>query len=439
MVMPKTRSRRRVVVVDNTTLARAIGARIRQKRLERGLSQRALAEDRFTPSYISALETGAVKPSMAALAYLAERLECSINDLLGAQPRAPARTGLRLEADLRLASGEWPEAGTLFADLLESASGDSERAELFRGLSEALVRQRRGADAIRPASEAVSLFDHLQRSDDAAEARYWLAAAHYQAENAEEAQAIYRALLEHAHAGEPPSSDFRARVLIAAANAEIWSGDRERAAAYLEEARSLTDAMGDKQRAAFLLSLALSYRDSGDLEAAVRAGQRSLALYESLDARREQVTLENGLALAHLGLGSIDKAETHAARASQLAVALGAEELSTHVTDTLAQIALARRDWPRAVELADEALAKAREYQNRHAEVDGLLTRARAHAGAGNTNAAIADFEAATNRARDSASKRQLRSALSSLGEHLADQGRHADAVKAYKELVTLG
>lgn len=89
--------------------------------------------------------------------------------------------------------------------------------------------------------------------------------------------------------------------MIAAANTEIWSGDRERAATHLEEARSFADAMDDQQRAAFLLSLALSYRDSGDLEAAVRAGQRSLALYESLDARREQVTLENGLALAHLG------------------------------------------------------------------------------------------------------------------------------------------
>ncbi|MDQ3690809.1 MAG: tetratricopeptide repeat protein, partial [Chloroflexota bacterium] len=242
----------------------------------------------------------------------------------------------------------------------------------------------------------------------------------------------------HAHAGKHPTSDFRARVLIATANAEIWSGDRGRAATYLEEARSLADDMGDHQRAAFLLSLALSYRDNGDLEAAIRAGQRSLALYESLDARREQVTLENGLALAHLGLGSLDKAEAHAVRASEMAHALAAEELLTHVNDTLAQIALARQDWPRAVALADDALAIARRYENRHAEIDGLLTRARTHAGQNKAGAAIEDFEAGALLARDIGSKRQLRNALSSLGEFLADQGRHADAVAAYRELVAI-
>ncbi|MDQ3690500.1 MAG: helix-turn-helix domain-containing protein, partial [Chloroflexota bacterium] len=172
-----------MAVVDNSALARAIGTRIRQKRLERGLSQRALARDRFTPSYISALETGAVKPSMAALSFLAERLECSINDLLGEQPRANPRTGLRLEADLRLASRSWAEASALFSDLLESTTGDNERAELLRSLSEALVRQGKSHEAIAIASEAVNLFERLLRTPDAAEARYWLAGAHYQASN----------------------------------------------------------------------------------------------------------------------------------------------------------------------------------------------------------------------------------------------------------------
>lgn len=348
--MTKTRSRRRVVVVDNTALAKAIGARIRQAREERGLSQRALAAERFTPSYISALETGSVKPSMASLAYLAARLGCAMSDLLDGPATPDPLAGLRLEADLRLASGDWDQASRLFTDLANASRDDRERAEVLRGLSEALVRQSQSAEAITAASEAISLFDHQERAADAAEARYWLAAAHYQAENVAEARAIYAALLEQVHGGEPPTADFRARVLVAAANAEIWTGDRKRAAALLEEARALADSMGDKPRAAFLLSLALSYRDSGDLEAAVRVGQRSLALYASLDARREQVILENGLALAHLGLGSVAKAESHAARASELAAQLHAADLEAHITDTTAQIAAARRDWPRAID-----------------------------------------------------------------------------------------
>jgi tetratricopeptide (TPR) repeat protein len=196
--------------------------------------------------------------------------------------------------------------------------------------------------------------------------------------------------------------------------------------------------MGDKQRAAFLLALALSYRDSGDLEGAVRAGHRSLALYASLDAQREQVTLENGLALAYLGLGAIDKADMHAARARELASELGASELEAHITDTMAQIALARRDWPQAIELATTAVTRAAADENRHAEVDGLLTRARASFGARDNGAAIADYQRAAAIAREATSLRQLRAVLAELGDLLASEGRHADAVAAYKEVVSI-
>jgi len=436
--MTKTRSRRHVVVVDNTSLARAIGARIRRARQQAGLSQRALAADRFSPSYISALETGSVKPSMAALSYLAERLDCSINDLVDDARSVGPRTGQRLEADLRLASGDWERAAQLFRDLLASVSQEAERGELLRGLSEALVRQDRAREAIDPASRAVELFERLGRASDAAESRYWLAAAHYRAENVGEAKAIYRALLERVHADEPPTADFRGRLLVAAANAEIWSGDRHLAANYLEEARGLADGMGDKQRAAFLLSLALSYRDSGDLEGAIRAGQRSLALYASLDARREQVTLENGLALAYLGLGVIDKAGTHAARARELANELGASELEAHIADTMAQIALARRDWPRAIALAGTALSLAEAGGNRHAEVDALLTRGRAHSGAGDGAAEIADYERAVSVARTAEPMRQLRAALGALADALVSSGRHAEAVAVFQEIVNI-
>lgn len=91
-----------------------------------------------------------------------------------------------------------------------------------------------------------------------------------------------------------------------------------------------------------------------------------MALFFALDARREQVILENSLALAYLGLGSIDKADTHAARASQLRAELGASELEAHIIDTMAQIALARRDWPRAIELATIAVTRGEADENRH-------------------------------------------------------------------------
>src|SRR3972149_2908308 len=68
-----TRQRRRVVV-DDSALARGIGARLKAARLKADLTQQQLAGDRYTKAYVSALEHGHVKPSMAALNFLSTRL-----------------------------------------------------------------------------------------------------------------------------------------------------------------------------------------------------------------------------------------------------------------------------------------------------------------------------------------------------------------------------
>src|ERR671925_2254995 len=101
--MTATRARRRRVIVDNRQLARDIGERIRRARLGAGLTQQALAGDRYTKAYISALENGIARPSMAALDYLAPRLGTTASEILA----DPSVAWARVEADLALASGEW--------------------------------------------------------------------------------------------------------------------------------------------------------------------------------------------------------------------------------------------------------------------------------------------------------------------------------------------
>lgn len=51
-----------------------IGKRLRQARLEAGLSQRQLCADVITRNMLSLIENGSARPSMDTLAYLAERL-----------------------------------------------------------------------------------------------------------------------------------------------------------------------------------------------------------------------------------------------------------------------------------------------------------------------------------------------------------------------------
>jgi transcriptional regulator with XRE-family HTH domain len=56
-----------------------VGDRIRQRRLELGLSHRGLACDGVSPAYISRLEANMRQPSMKALRKLASRLDVSVH------------------------------------------------------------------------------------------------------------------------------------------------------------------------------------------------------------------------------------------------------------------------------------------------------------------------------------------------------------------------
>jgi transcriptional regulator with XRE-family HTH domain len=347
---------RNVIVVDNSHVARRVGERIRQARLRAGLTQAALSKGRYTAAYISALERGLAKPSMAALTFLSERLGVSIPDLV-AEERPLAG---RLEADLLLASGQPQEALDRYDALLDAAGEDRRhRAELLRGRAEALCRLDRGADAIRPASEAAELFDALGAPADAAWARYWLAGAHFLTDNSAEAQGIYQQLLAEERAGLQVAPDFRFRLLTQLGNAEAWDGNAERALTYMEEARSLLDNISLRQRAAFLSGLALQYRFAGDLERSIRVGHESLALYHAADTERDQAVLENNMAMNYLDLGNASRAEEHLRHARELAERHDDARLLSEITEAEARLAFGRDDLELAAERAQAALAAA--------------------------------------------------------------------------------
>ena len=60
-----------------------LGAKLRQARLEAGLSQRALCGDVITRNMLSQIESGKACPSVATLQYLAKQLEKPVSFFLG--------------------------------------------------------------------------------------------------------------------------------------------------------------------------------------------------------------------------------------------------------------------------------------------------------------------------------------------------------------------
>jgi tetratricopeptide (TPR) repeat protein len=427
--MPRTKTIARPTAED-ADLARRIGTRIREARLRAGLTQQQLAGDRYTKAYVSALETGIARPSMVALNYLSERLRLAPSHFLD----TPNPAWTRLQADLQLASGEWQAAADGYAELLDSAPDDLSRAQLLRGRAEALARLGRGREAASAATEAVRLFSDAGRATDVALARYWLAYGLYLSDNEANARSLLQGLVEQVRSGLVVEPDFEMRLLIALASVESRSGEHGRSLAYREEARGLADDLDDRRRATFLVGLAISYRETGDIEAAIRTGTQAMALYRAAGAVLESATIENDLALAYLASGNVGRARELAETAEHQAQRNDDDRLLAAILDTRAQIALDAGERDEALELARRARELGRTSGNQLAELAAVLTEARVQVDASDLAAAEESYRHAAHLARSGPSPARVRQVLREWAGLRARQGDHRGAYELTTE-----
>lgn len=423
------RTTHRRIVVDDSALARRIGSRLREARKAAGLTQQQLAEGRYTKAYVSALENGLSKPSMASLSFFAERLGMPVGRFVDGGPTAWSR----LEADLALASGQWQQAADTYRGLLDADPTPPQRAELLLGLAEALARLDRGPAAAAAAGEAARLFTELARPADAALATYWLSCAEHEQGNTVEARTLLRGILDKVRAGLRVQPDYEIRLLMALSSNESRDGNHAAALAYLEEIR-VADRLDDRRRAAYLYDLAYSYRETGDFEGAIRAGIGCLALFQAAEAELESGALENDLALSYLALGNGEKAGELATCARARFERLDDGRWLAHVVDTQARIALAGGAADDGIRLAREALELAERSSNEKAAVSASLTLARAEIALGRNADALADYERAADLARHGTSTARLREVLAEWADMLARAGELERALDIMRE-----
>ena len=422
------RSRRRVVV-DQRALARSIGARIRAARLAAALTQQELAGDRYTKAYISALELGHAKPSMAALDYLAPRLGTTPDALLTDH----ASRWTRVDADLHLAAGRHAEAAEAYSDLAAAATDRVTRGELLLGAGEAYARMRDVVRAGPAIAAAVQLLGKGGSPADQIRAQYWQAWVHMHLNDPEEARRLLLDLLrgDLAIADDP---DIEVRIRIALASIESDHGSPELGRQYLEEARDRVDGLDLRRRAVYYDVLTRSRLQAGDAEAAIRAGLEAITLYRAADQSADVAILENELAMVFTTLGNLDRAADLAATARSAAEGIGDRRLVGHILDTQAGIALRRGDAAEAETLADRSIAIEAEIGPAYEQIDARITRAKALAALGRTEDADAAWRDAADGARALASPFRRKRILSAYAEALAADGRHAEAYEVMRE-----
>jgi transcriptional regulator with XRE-family HTH domain len=340
-----------------------IGQRLRRLRLERGLSQRALAEPGVSYAYISRIEAGTRQPSVKALRKLAPKLGVSADYLeTGSDLSEGQHRELRLadaELQLRLALEEPEGAAHTLRELLDEA--------LAVGDAQTAVRTRivlgKAALADGRAAEAVELLEPAAQDEDLSpgsrpDVFYELGRAYAYLGRIDKAISLYDRCLEETRDNEPENVAALVRYATALSYALADAGQLDRAQEVLSE---VVDDSGDAlaepgAQMRLYWSLARLAGMRGEHSSSLNYARRALALVEATEDTVE-------LGRAHLLCGYILVAQEDAARAQHH---LGrAEELlaaSTKPTDIAylrteqAKAALLVRDGNEAVRRARESL-----------------------------------------------------------------------------------
>jgi tetratricopeptide (TPR) repeat protein len=151
--------------IDNPA---AVGRRLRQTRIDAGLSQRALAFPGCTPAYISRIEAGQRIPSLQLLRELANRIGVDVEYLARGDAASAAVTDPLAEAELELRLGDVEAAEEHFTAVASAdETPDHQRARALAGLGQIAFGKGENAGAIKVFEQALELRPRLEVDDPA--------------------------------------------------------------------------------------------------------------------------------------------------------------------------------------------------------------------------------------------------------------------------------
>ena len=224
--------------IDNPA---AVGRRLRQTRVEAGLSQRALAFPGCTPAYISRIEAGQRIPSLQLLRELAKRIGVDVEYLARGDEAEAALTDPLAEAELELRLGNVDLAGERFADVASATDvHERQRARALAGLGQIAFGKGDYRSAIEVFERALETWPQLEGDDPALADS--LGRAYAMTSQYERALAIFERRYQDAERRKDLIQTVRFAVLLA--NTLADSGSFGRAEELLDRPRAGTGRRG---------------------------------------------------------------------------------------------------------------------------------------------------------------------------------------------------
>ncbi|MET8079672.1 helix-turn-helix transcriptional regulator [Streptomyces sp. NPDC005303] len=340
-----------------------IGRRVQQLRVDRGLTQKQLAEPAYTPAYISTLESGRVRPSDDALRHLADRLGVGFEELATGRP-ARLVTDLRLrltEAQRTLATGEAEESATQYAALLTEADAldlAEVRAAALLGLGECAVETGELGAArqyFERAEQAVGVDAPLPARVPALRGR---AVAHYLTGELRYSVYLLESTIDELNRGGLHDPDALLLLYASVIGPYMDMGAHARAAQAAELALALAPQSGDLALVARMhRSVARTLLAEGRLAEADASLAKAAELYRRLQLRTELANCHWMRGYVYAQNGELERAEAELRQALAMLSAKRAALYSSQAAVELADVLHRRGKSEEAAALLHDVLS----------------------------------------------------------------------------------
>jgi tetratricopeptide (TPR) repeat protein len=324
-----------------------LGERVRRLRSDAGLSQAALAGERFSKEYVSQIERGKTRPTKETIEWLAARLGVDAGFLVEG---VPGDTRARVEA--ALARGEALNEAGRFDEALE-AFDDVRTAVAFAPMHDlelrsicaewnALIRVGQIDEAMRRLQRAREIAEGESFTDlDRAEVLYRLGACRYLLSSVTTALGLLDEALRLAERSPLPSDRLRSEILHYRSRCYRRQRDYQAAREDVERALELAEGLHDRRALGHLYFQAslLAERD-GHWVLARSYAERAKAQYEEIADRQNVGRLLNNLGGLNFLLGKPQDAVRYLKDAFATALEVGSDGDAAQAVSSLAQVHL---------------------------------------------------------------------------------------------------
>lgn len=413
----------------------AFARQLRERRRASGLTQRELAGEKLSASYVSLLEADKRQPTAETIRILADALRCDVSELTEtAAPEQPLALVLA-QADLALAAGQAASALERYERVLDAEpehSGPGRRARL--GQAQALQRVGRLTDAARAYERCVRLGADDPANEASLAAHLGWCRCLFELGELIRAADVGKTALAAFDAAQASESEMS--IHLVATLAAIWFelGDLREAERLLEEGvQRATAVRSPTARGAILWNASMVALERGRYQEALELSEEALRAFGGSDARRQVGKLLAARGYLLLRCDPPRVSEAFDALTQALAELAGQADPvdRAYVFTELCYAHLSRGEVEQAIAAAENARGllgstAQLEFARASTALAVALTASGEH-----HRARELFTEAATVLERLGATRHAARSWIE-LAHALTDTGRHADATTAY-------